>query len=85
MTTLNIYSVRDAKVDGFLTPFFLPNDAVALRTFGQCANDPSHNFCQFSTDFELFRLGEFSIDTGLITLEDNKVSLGLASDLVSHD
>jgi hypothetical protein len=67
MNTLTIYTVRDSKSDAYLQPFFLPNDAVAQRAITDCVNDPNHAFFNHPEDYTLFKLGEFNVQTGVIT------------------
>jgi len=76
-----IFSVRDNKADAFLPPFFLPNRAMAVRSFGECANHPSHQFCKHSTDYALFELGEFDDHSGMLDRHDTPEMVAVASSL----
>lgn len=64
MMRLNVYSVFDAKAKAFITPFFMPNDAVAERAFRQAVNDPTHEFSKAAEDYTLFCIGEWSMESG---------------------
>ena len=75
----NVYSVFDSKAKAYLPPFFLQNNEVACRVFGDCANDPSHSFCKFAADFTLFKIGVFDDQTGVIVDGAPFVNLGLAA------
>lgn len=66
MLTLKIYSIFDQKADAFITPFFLPNDELAKRSFYQCIQDNKHQFALSPEDFTLFHLGEFDCTKGTI-------------------
>lgn len=76
MQLLEIFTVHDAKAEAFITPFFLPTDLMAIRTFTDCVNDPQHMFGKHSHDFTLFHLGQFSVSTGTITLNHTAQVLG---------
>lgn len=60
-----VYSVRDLK-GSFGSPFLSANDSVAVRSFAyQFSHDDS--VMSFSIDdFDLYKIGEMDIDTGLI-------------------
>jgi len=78
-----VYSVFDSKAKAFIPPFFMSNDDVAVRLFAECANDNSHNFCKFSTDFTLFKIGFFDDESGLIESLSPHENLGLAAQFKS--
>jgi len=58
------YSIFDEKAKAFLPPFFLHNEAVAVRAFADCVNNPEHQFGKHPTDYTLFCLGGFDDTTG---------------------
>lgn len=59
----NLYSVRDRLV-GFNAPFIMPNEEVAKRAFKQRIETDKN-----AEDLELYRLGTYDDDTGMITPE----------------
>ena len=59
-----IFTIYDVKAKAYITPFVLPNDGMAIRTFQTCANDLNHAFGQHPEDYVLYRIGEFDSDTG---------------------
>lgn len=69
-----IYSIYDEKSEAYLQPFFLDTDGLAIRAITDCLNDPEHNFSRHTSDYTLFKLGEFDNNDGTITI--NKKSLG---------
>lgn len=73
------YSVFDNKANAFIPPFFLHNDSVAVRAFGNSVNDPEHQFFKNSGDYNLFRIGEFEDSTGVFTPLVTFENLGLAA------
>lgn len=64
---LQIYCIKDTK-SGFMNPFYLQNDEIALRSFKKAANEPTPNAVNdFPEDKELWHLGTFEETTGQIT------------------
>lgn len=56
---IRCYSVFDAKAEAFITPWFMPTDGQAIRTFSDCVRDERHEFGKHPEDYALFRVGEF--------------------------
>lgn len=61
-----IYSVRDLKGD-FYAPRIEQNDDSAIRWFSMTVNTPETLTNFAPADFQLFRIGSFDSETGLIT------------------
>lgn len=61
---MKIYSVRDVNV-GFNQPFCDVNDDAAIRGFAYAVNN-SDIMAFTPKDFDLYRIGEFQNDTGMI-------------------
>lgn len=61
-----IYSMRDKHV-GFTEPRIFMNDKVAVRNFAAAVNNsPAGSDLGFAPgDFDLYKLGEFDMDTGM--------------------
>lgn len=76
---LHIYSVYDSKAKAFLPPFLILNDAMAKRIFGDCVNDPTHQFSKHPEDYSLFCLGSFDDQNALIEQRAQATNLGLAA------
>lgn len=73
------YAVYDSKAKCFANPFFMVNDATAVRALAAAANDPSTEVCRFPEDFTLFLLGSFDDSTGVVTPLPQAKSLGMAA------
>ncbi len=84
MLSLSVFSVFDSKVGAFLTPFFVANRAVALRSFMAACQDEGSDFHRFSDDFTLFEIGLWDSETGDFVPLDAKLNLGLASQFLSR-
>lgn len=66
---VKLYAVKDIKID-YGTPFALPNNAVALRTFKDLANDSSRNIVNEAIDDkEIWLVGSYDTSTGILTSE----------------
>lgn len=63
---LSAYAIYDHALKCYATPFFSQNDASATRSFAMLKNDPTTPFSQFYQDFDLYCLGQFEDDTGLL-------------------
>jgi len=64
---LEIFSVYDGAAKAFITPFFLPTIDMAVRSFTNCCNDPTHAFCINSVDYTMFHLGSFNDSDGVFS------------------
>lgn len=76
---LCVFAIYDEKAKAFLPPFFLPNPAMALRTFADCVNDPvspnQHAFARHPSDYTLFGFGFFDQDSGKFELSPQRETL----------
>lgn len=66
---LIICSIHDSKAEAFSQPMFFQAVGQALRSFIDAVteNDPKSNLANHSADFNLFQIGEFDDQTGVIT------------------
>lgn len=56
---LKVYTLYDAKAGAYLTPFFLPNDQMAIRQFASIIGGESL-IGQFPQDYTLYGIGEYN-------------------------
>lgn len=63
-----VFTIFDDKAKAFLPPFYMPLKPMALRTFTNCVNDPTHAFCANPEDYTLFYLGIFDNESGRLEL-----------------
>jgi hypothetical protein len=61
-----IYAVYDSKAEAYMQPFFLQNDAMAIRGFNDAANKDTP-IAAHPEDYTLFHIGEYSEIKGEIT------------------
>jgi len=82
---LKIFAVYDEAAAAYLPPFFLPQVKMAQRAFGDCANDPKHQFGANPADYTLFELGEYDDWDGEITTLPTQKNLGKALIYIQGD
>ena len=63
-----IYSYRDSKV-GFGTPLCDMNDQSAIRGFAYAINSGNGVMSFSPKDYDLYKIGEFDTDKGIIIAE----------------
>lgn len=66
------YSIFDMASGAYMRPFFLPQDAQALRTFTDIATDAEHEIGKHPEDYSLFRLGIFDDNKGTLEGHDRE-------------
>lgn len=73
---LKIFTIYDQKAKAYITPFFLPEEGMAIRTFSDCVNDKDHQFGKHPQDYTLFNIGAFADNTAQIHMNDAPITLG---------
>ena len=63
---MKIYSIKDTKGSEFAPPFISRTDLSAIRSFQEMIHGGK---IVYADDFELYRIGSFDIDTGIIVPE----------------
>lgn len=73
-----IFVMRD-QLTGYMNPFTLINEAVAIRDFKIIINDKTQKFYFNPSHFDLYKIGEFDSETGEISsIEPTIVITGLS-------
>jgi hypothetical protein len=75
---LNIYSVYDQCARAYNQPFYVQNDAMALRAFADNVNRDDTTINKTPEHFSLHCLGHFDDATGLIEPLDSPQFIGSA-------
>lgn len=79
-----IYAVYDVKAASYGTPAFLASKGIALRGFADvCANGQSQ-FAKHPGDFQMFELGSYDPNSGLITPHPQPIFCFSASEVVQQ-
>lgn len=63
---LKSYSIRDAKAEVFNTPFFCKTHGEAERNFLQLTKDEKSMVHQYPDDYDLYHLGTYDDQTGVM-------------------
>jgi len=61
-----IFSIRDSKTETFGQPFYQHTHAEAERNFSKLVKDDKSTINSFPEDFDLYYLGTYNDQTGLI-------------------
>lgn len=78
-----ICAVRDSKMDAYMQPFFVKSLGVALRSFADEVNRKDSPMNQHPEDYELYHIGYYSEDFGMLAPLDNAVSVALATTVLA--
>lgn len=72
-----MYAVKDLKAGQFDVPFFARNDLFAARRFIMDIRNRKESMVHnFREDFELYRLGLFVHESGLVEVDMDLISSG---------
>lgn len=66
------YCVFDSAAGAYARPFFVQNDAVAVRTFKDICGDESHPVGAHPEHYSLVRVGQFDDGKGQFLPEDRE-------------
>lgn len=79
-----VYSVFDSKAAVYGTPFFMPNDKMAVRAFSDLVNTSDTMVNKHVEDFSLFCVGEFD-DMSAMIISLVPINLATAASLVKFN
>ena len=87
---LELYCIRDVKINRFMPPFFAKNREDAIRQVSNIVNYVPSLINKFPADYELYFCGRFQEDTGFISDVEMSENLGILSvykkdDTVAYD
>lgn len=63
----NVYAIRDLKGGIFCEPFVQNTHGVAERAFSELLRNPQSLLHKYPEDYQLFQIGEYDDNSGLIT------------------
>lgn len=63
---MNIYAIKDAKLGAYENLMTIKTDGVAIRLFGQEANNPQSTLNKHPADYDLYRIGRWDDRTGML-------------------
>lgn len=67
---LKMYSIRDQKAEAFNQPWYAKTHGEAERTFAQLAKDPKSTIHLFPEDFDLYFVGTYDDQKGVVNSLD---------------
>lgn len=73
-------SVRDSAMDAFAAPFTVRAIGQAIRSFSDEVNRPESPMFAHPSDYELFHVGTFDEETGLVEAVSPPRSVARAAD-----
>jgi len=82
--TIKVFSIFDSKASCFGQPFYMANDALARRAFGDLAKDATSNVSRHPDDFKLYCLGAFDDCAGKFDSLSQPDFLNTGSDFVTN-
>lgn len=77
-----VFTILDSKASVYGVPFFLQNEAVAVRMFTDLTNDPKSQIAQHPEDYTLYEIGAYEDANALLIPNDKPRPVILASSLV---
>ena len=78
---IKVFTVRDAKADAYLAPFFMKTKGLAIRGFETTVNDQKTEFNKYPEDYDLYQIGEYDEQSGKILSADTPEHICKAVDL----
>lgn len=81
----HIFAVYDSKSEMFMQPMFFKAKGEAIRAFADESNREKSAICIHPEDYTLFHIGEYNVETGLITPLTTPTSMGLATEYKKED
>lgn len=84
---MHVYSVLDLKAKRHGVPFFVLNDAMAIRAFTRVVNDEASYLYTNPEDFVLVRLAHWDEEEGVFTNHTDKCCDGKCHEMIAqaHD
>lgn len=73
-----LFSVFDAVLGRYNEPFNARTVDRAKAMFAEVCNNPNSDICKYPSEYTLFHIGSFDMETGLPTPQNTPISLGVA-------
>lgn len=74
-----VFSIFDTKAGIYASPFFMLNQAMAMRGFADMAKSPDANVSKHPEDYVLYKIGEYDDETAELKATLPPENLGHAS------
>lgn len=79
-----VYAVRDRAVDAFGQPIFVRHAGEALRSFQDEVNNPQSPMNAHPDDYDLYHLGEYDDDLGVINSLERPIMLATGKSMIKE-
>lgn len=79
------FAVMDIKAAAYNTPFFMANNALAIRAFSDLVNDTRSKVNSHPEDYTLYFIGDFDDCLGVMTDCDRAIPLVTAVSVLKPD
>lgn len=79
-----LYAIYDSKVKTWGPPQMIMNKGAATRSWTEAANDPQLTISKYPSDFTMFEIAEYDLQTGSISVYQTPVSLGVATQFLKE-
>ena len=79
---LKAFTIRDSKGEVFNTPFFQKTHGEAERSFKELVNDQQSMVAKYPDDYDLYYIGEYNQDTGVLRPTDTPQHVAKAINVV---
>jgi len=78
-----LFAIRDSKAECFNQPFVTHTTADAERSFHRLKNDTTSMIHMYPEDYDLYQIGEYDTNTGVIKALDTPFHIAKAATLNS--
>jgi len=79
---VKMFTIYDSVMEVYHQPHFFLNEAMALRQFGDMANDDSTNISKHPEHYSLWHLGSYEDATAKVSLLKTKTCIAHANEHV---
>lgn len=80
--TINAFAVYDLKAQLYAQPLFMKTKGLAIRAFSQACEDKNTELNKHPTDFSLYHLGTYNVETGSLNSLNKPLQIANASEFV---
>jgi len=67
---VKVFAIWDDAAKAYMVPFFMQNDAVAVRSFGNAVNKAESQLYQNPESYSLFTFGDFDDNSGVFRVAE---------------
>jgi len=79
---MQIFTVYDKKMETYKNLMEFKNQAVMARDLAEIANNPESTLFKHPTDYEVYKVGEFNQQNGILTTKEKPEFITNITDLM---